>query len=495
MRDKIVNTITGKVKGYERDGMMEYLGIPYAKPPVGELRLKRAVLNRWDGVYDAVEYGVEPIQMENGALSGGEDCLKLNVRTPLGGGNLPVMVYIHGGGFNSGAASMPLYDGKEFVKKEIVYVSIEYRLNVWGFYDFTVYPQGKEFDSNCGVSDFILAMQWIHENIAAFGGNPEKVTVAGESAGGTAVITLMAAPQAKGTFQQAIVSSAIVNGFFSHEMNKINMDLFLEGMGWTPEDLPKLKTIDPFEVLKANQYVAEYHQYRNPGIYLPSPVIDDLIPERPLEAIRNGSAAGIKMLISSNLHEGTMFVRDQGTNFPNSWDMIKEMFAKNGHSDAFEKIKTYYESGSHGEINGIDEAFINFATDYAFQVPAVKAALAQKNHGDVWMYRFEMITDLMKEIGLMAGHAMELTYEFAKKDFGMMEEEQKRDQKESVDKLTDEMHNAWVEFIKNGDPMHGEWPQYTGYKGPVRIYDENTRVTELDRTELMELWGDMRFYE
>ena len=496
MEGCMTETKSGMVRGYIRDGIREYLGIPYAKPPVGELRLKRAVPYVWDGIYDAAGYGEPSVQYENGELLGSEDCLTLNIRTPLTGEKLPVLVYIHGGGFNTGSASLPLYDGKAFVRQGIVYVSIQYRLNVWGFYDFTVYPAGKDFDSNCGLSDQILAMRWIHENIQAFGGDPNRVTIAGESAGGTSMLNMIGAPGAKGTFRQAIISSAVPNAYFTHAQSKEDTDLFLEGMGWEEKDVAKLKTVDAYAVQKGNAYMSDRHQYKNPGYFLQSPVLDDLLPQRPLDAIREGAAAGIKIMIGTNRHEGSMFVRPEKTVFPNSWEMIEEMFQKNGHENAIAAVRDYYEPQNGRKVNGIGLGFIDFATDYAFQVPAVKLARAQKKYGDVWMYRFDFASDFMTEIGLLAGHAMELPYVFQKKDFGWMAEEQKRPQKDVVNALADKMHASWAEFVKNGDPMQGKWPQYEDRDGigKVCIYDAETHIEDLDRRELMKLWGDMKFY-
>ena len=147
--------------------------------------------------------------------------------------------------------------------------------------------------------------------------------------------------------------------------------------------------------------MAKEHQYRNPGIFLPTVSIDDLLPERPLEAIARGSAEGIRLMIGSNLHEGTMFVRPEQTNFPNSWDMVREMFVKNHNEAGFARIKDYYEKGNVGSANGVEMAFINFATDYAFQMPAVRTAQAQKGHGPVWMYRYEFISQMARKTGML----------------------------------------------------------------------------------------------
>ena len=172
--EHIVTTEGGRIRGYERGNMIEYLGIPYAQPPVGELRFKRAVAKTpWEGIFDAKDYGAAPIQLNDGRVMGDEDCLMLNVQRPAEGDNLPVFVWIYGGGYNTGCSADEMYRGEAFVRDGVLFVSFNYRLNVLGFYDFTTYPGCEEFDSNCGLSDQILALNWIHDNIVAFGGDPE----------------------------------------------------------------------------------------------------------------------------------------------------------------------------------------------------------------------------------------------------------------------------------------------------------------------------------
>ena len=495
--EHIVETRTGKIRGYERDGHIAFLGIPYAKPPVGELRLKRAVpIEPWEGILDAKEYGSPAVQKMGDQLLGSEDCLTLNIRRPAEGEKLPVLVYIHGGGYNTGSASDPLLSGDSFVRNGIVYVTFQYRLNVWGFYDFTGYPGCEAFESNCGLSDHIAAMKWIHENIAAFGGDPERVTIAGESAGGTSVLLLMAVPAAKGTFQQVIASSGLPNGVFSRETNRKHVRLFLEGMGWTESDLPKLADIDPFAVQKGNDFIAEMHQYRYPGINLPSPVVDDLMPERPIEAIKKGCAEGIRLMIGNNLNEGTFFVRPEHTFFPNSWEMIEEALRNNGLENLFGEVKAYYQSVSKGMHNGVDEAFIQFGTDLPFQVPAIKTAQAQLGHGPVWMYRFQFISKFGEKAGMLCSHAMDLPCDFNYYKEGFPKIQFEGEPQEVVERLVNSVHMGWVNFVKCGIPDGEEWPEYQGYDGPVRIYDRDVRTEKLpERIRLMELWEKLRFYE
>lgn len=413
-RELIVETTTGKVQGHVRDGHEEFLGIPYAEAPVGELRFRRCVPKKpWVGVYDAKEYGPAPVQMEDGVKKGSEDCLFVNVKRPFrsaseavetGAGKavgssetasakLPVFVYIYGGGYNIGSTCDPLYWGDSFVDDGLIYVSFQYRLNVFGFYDFTTFPGGEAFDSNCGLSDQLTAMHWIRDNIEAFGGDPERITICGESAGGASVVNMLAAPSAKGTFTQAIVESGLPNCVMTHEKARENIMIFLEGMGYTEADVPKLKNIDAYDVLDANELVQQKGQYRNPGMFLPGPIQDDLLPVRPIEAIRAGSAEGVRLIIGTTKHEGTTFVHPENTGFPNSWEMIEEMFAKNGHADRYPLVKAYYEK--------CRDPFIQFATDYAFKMPAIKVAEAQLLHTkDVWMYRYDHVTKSGFESGM-----------------------------------------------------------------------------------------------
>ena len=518
MGEYIVNTTSGIVRGYERNGLIEYLGIPYAEPPIGELRFKRAkAVKPWEGIFDAKEYGSEAVQFDEGEEKGEEDCLTINVQRPLDGENLPVFVWIHGGGYNTGSTSVPLYNGASFAKEGIVFVSFQYRLNVLGFYDFTTYPGCEEFESNCGVSDQILAMKWIHENIQSFGGNPNHVTIAGESAGAASVVNMLAIPAVKGMFQQAIIQSALPNCVMTHETARENIDLFLEGMGWSKDDLQKLRTIDPYELLRGNTYMAERHQYKNPGMFLPCPIQDDLMPVRPIDAIRAGSAKGVKIIIGTNLHEGTTFVHPEKTGFPNSWSMIAEMFEKNGHAKELPQIISYYRPSTKDKftkfqaqdeftLNAIPDVkeqyrteggdpFIAFATDYAFQMPALKLAQAQKEYGDVWMYRYELVTKSGEETGWKASHAFELPAMFANKDFHFSKFIFDGESEEVVDRIIYDMHHSWVDFVKKGEPNSKDWAKYEGYCSPVRIFDRETRTEIVDRRELMEVWQDMRFYE
>lgn len=518
MSEYIVNTTSGKVRGYARDGRIDYLGIPYAEAPVGSLRFKRSVPKTpWKDVWDAKEYGNIPIQLSDGKIVGEEDCLTVNVQRPLEGDHLPVFIWIYGGGFNTGYSSDELYRGEAFVKDGILFFSFNYRLNVLGFYDFTTYPGCEDFDSNCGLSDQILALHWIRDNVEAFGGDPDNITIGGESAGGASVINMLACPHVKGVFQKAIVQSGLPNCMMTHQTARKNIDLFLEGMRWTEKDLPRLRAEDPKMFLFGNEYVIKYHQYRNPGMFLPGPVQDDLMPVRPIEAIRSGSAEGIRLIIGTNMHEGTMFVHPENTGFPNSWTMVAEMIEKNKHADMLPKIVRFYHPSTDDSFQEYRDSaismasaippltsdarqeggdpFIRFATDYAFEMPAVKVAQGQKQYTpDVWMYRYELVTKAGDKTGWKASHAFELPIVFHKRNHPFSHFVYDGESEEFFCEMADQMHGDWANFIKTGEP-NKDWPRFEGACSPVRIYDRETRTEQLDRRRLMEVWKEARFYE
>ena len=350
----------------------------------------------------------------------------------------------------------------------LVSSTINYRTNILGFYDFTTYPGCEDFDSNCGLSDQILALNWIHDNVEAFGGDPERITIAGESAGGASVTNMLVCPWVKGCFTQAIIESGLPNCVTTHKQARENIDLFLEGMHWTEKDMAQhLKNDDPHLFLLGHEYVQARHQYKTPGTFLPSPVIDDLLPLRPIDALPK---------ILGFYHEDG---RDYFRFFKDSAHSL---------SSAIPPL-----SGDIRQFGG--DAFIRFATDYAFEMPAVKVADAQRKFNPhVWMYRYELITKSGVATGWKASHAFELPFVFEKPDHPFTHFEFDGESPELFEKMCADIHGDWVRFFKTGEP-NPDWGRFEGADSPVRIYDRETRTEQLDRRHLMQIWGDMRFYE
>lgn len=212
-----------------------------------------------------------------------------------------------------------------------------------------------------------------------------------------------------------------------------------------------------------------------------------------------------------------MFVHPEKTGFPNSWAMVAEMFEKNGLAAELPKVISYYQPSSRDQfrefraqedftLNAIPDVkeeyrteggdpFIAFATDYAFQMPALKVAEAQKQYEDVWMYRYDLVTKSGETTGWKASHAFELPAVFANKDFKFSQFIFEGEPEEVKDSIIRDMHTSWSNFALNGEPDPENWPKYTGYDTEIRIFDRRSRTEKTDRTELMEIWDDMRFYE
>src|SRR5574344_2845476 len=228
MDNLTVKTNCGDVKGYKVKDVFRFEGIPFAEKPV---RFKRSVeLKKFDKLIDAKEpagscYQFGPNFDGDTTPNESEDCLYLNVFTKETKTKKPVFVWIHGGGFLTGCSYYPMYDGTSFAKNDEVYVSINYRLGVFGFYDFRLL--NEQFDENIGINDQIVALNWIKHNISFFGGDPNNVTICGESAGGISVLTLLASPKTEGLFKNAIVESSLPYCIFDSKEENVYTNTFL----------------------------------------------------------------------------------------------------------------------------------------------------------------------------------------------------------------------------------------------------------------------------
>src|ERR1019366_9889228 len=205
----LVTPPSGKVLGEVVDGVRVYRGVPFAEPPVGPLRFRPPVAAKpWTGVREATRFSAAAIQPAEPGVAHSEDCLYLNIWAPIGTGPFPVFVWIHGGGFTGGHSFAPIFDGTDFARRGIVLVTVAYRLGVFGFMDMSPLLGPSYADSgNNAIRDLVAALKWVNQNIAAFGGDPTRVTVGGESAGAKATAALMAIPECHNLFQSALSES------------------------------------------------------------------------------------------------------------------------------------------------------------------------------------------------------------------------------------------------------------------------------------------------
>src|SRR5918997_2241305 len=297
-----VKTTGGLVRGITADGVHSWRGVPYAAPPVGARRLRAPQpVEPWEGVRDASRFGPVPIQERIGDFIGAgkhtpmdEDSLTLNVSAPTTPSTepRPVMVWFYGGAFVVGASSAPTYRGYDFVRRgDVVYVSVNYRLGALGYLDFSGYgtPE-RPVESNLGLRDQIAALEWVRDNIAAFGGDPDQVTIFGESAGAISVTTLMTVPSARGLFHRAIAESSAPGMVFGQERARAWAAAYVTAMGADDDPLAGLTTATPHQLLGAARVLRD-QLGDQPGTIPTAPVVDgDLLLEAPLDAFEAGRA-------------------------------------------------------------------------------------------------------------------------------------------------------------------------------------------------------------
>lgn len=462
----IVETIYGRIDGIREGRFEAYKNIPFAAPPVGPLRFKPPQPpQKWDGVRDCTRFG--PRAMQNpahpdnaGAQMSEADCLNLNVWTPKAdGGRRPVVVHIHGGGLCFGWNSEDCFDGQHFVQeREVVLVAIQYRLGILG-YLYLGELLGEEYaqSANCGLLDQLAALRWIRENIARFGGDPDNVTIMGESAGGRSVGGLLALPAAQGLFHKAILQSGAIQSIRDrHTASVLARKTLKEGFGLESKDARQLLTL-PAEAIIAGQARLEG------GLYLPhtfGPVIDGInLKEPPQETIARGALKDIPVLIGCNRDELRTPVQPDdftpafidhclanfGLNRPHvEAEYLKRLESMDG-PDAMADIMTTYVYGNH---------------------TLALAALLAKGGSPVWLYRWDHDQNNVP----LAAHFTEMPYIF---DFDEKEYHKGFPDTAQNHALAKRMNAIWNNFILNGTPQTSglpEWPAYSEAGPGVRMH-------------------------
>jgi len=503
MTELIVKTKYGRIKGFVKDGISRWYGVPFAKPPIGNLRFRRAVeCESWNDVRDCTKFGPRCRQFKRelffpfSSKADGEDCLYLNIwRKNNEEKNLPVFIYIHGGYLHNSSGCSSVCHGEHYANEDILFISINYRLGPLGCYDFSIYNK-ELFDSNCCLSDQVMALKWVNENIEAFGGDPHNITINGESAGGASVLALMTCPSAKGLFQKAISQSGYPDGIHYPKSNKILMDMFLAYLKISPKDVEKLKDIDLEQLNKASQHVND-NLSKYPGILWPSFVYDDLLPEDCFTTLKNGSANGVKLIIGTNNNESTYFSLMHEC--PIQKKEIKQMFKNNNLSEKFSAIEEYYFNKKNHRFD--IGSCLEFGTDYLFLLGNTKFADIQSQNNDVWMYRFDYIPPLLKVVGLKATHGIDMFITLKNNNllgylaWTICKPSSKR-------LLENYMFGSWVKFAKtgepNGDHLKTHWEKYNSENRKTLLIDKKASLVENPSKEKIILWSSIntnQFYK
>ncbi len=469
----IVETAQGKLAGFAKDGVLRFNGIPYASPPVGALRWRKAEPPRpWAGVREALRFGPIAPQVRGAAeaLTGGtpgvqsEDCLYLNVWTPSLEGRRPVMVWIHGGAFVTGAGSLGTYNGKFLAAQgDAVVVTINYRLGAFGFLNLRDATDGALPATGCeGLSDQLAALAWVRENIAAFGGDAGNVTVFGESAGAMSIGALLAAPASQGLFRRAILQSGAAHIGRARESSARIGRLFLKKLG--AAGASGIMAASDRQILQAQADVLGGR--RDGGLPFAPTADGDLLPLRAIDGVRAGAAAGIALLAGTTKEEWKLFTAARPRLRLMDAAKLRDYTARQvgeEHADAL--LEAYAEGSSFERWNAV-------MTDRTFAVPAARLLEAQGRRAPVFAYRFDWRSPLLKGF-LGACHALELGFVFGtynQKMAGAFFGSGAR-----ADALSQAMMRAWIAFARGGDPSGaaaGDWPAYDAGRRATMIFGE-----------------------
>ena len=492
-----VRTPLGEVQGSEREGVLRFAGIRYAKPPVGDLRFRPPVpVEPWSGVYDATSFGSSSLQADS-AMAGAigeriqepsEDCLFLNVFTPSAdGARRPVMVWIHGGAYVMGSGNA--YNGSSFCTRgDVVVVTINYRLGALGFLPLDHLDPSYAGSANNAILDQVAALRWVQQNIAAFGGDPDNVTIFGESAGGGSVFALLACPAADGLYHRAIAQSAPA-GFGPPSEDAASVaNAMLDAIGAPDGGVDALLKVDAAEILRA-QTAAVGSGMRTigddagslGGSSLPfRPVVDGVVITRTArDALREKGERNVPLITGTNRDEATLFSYLLPPALTD--DQLVAALASEA-PDAAALVAAY-----RARVSGRSVASELF-TDAVFRVPTLQAAEAQtETPVPVWVYLFTWATPAFGG-ALGATHALEIPFVWNTVKRPGWENFVGKDAPVA---LAEAMHDAWIAFARTGNPNHEslpEWPTYDARRRPTMEFGEVVRVVEDPGADLREPW-------
>ncbi len=475
LEDGTVETASGLIKGTQENGIYSFLGIPYAEAT------KRFVpaedVTPWDGVFEATSYGAMSPQGSVLGMTGSSDesgtdnnCQNLNIWTPgvNDDARRPVMVWLHGGGFSTGTANEDTTNGRNLSEKgDVVVVSVNHRLNVYGFLDLSAYGDEYKHSANVGLTDIVKSLEWIQENIEQFGGDPNNVTLFGQSGGGAKVLSMMTSPYAKGLFEKGIVQSGATETmgvtFSTQEESTYLTQQILNALGITSDNIEELQNVSNSDLQdaasKGLQNTAE--KFSIPGAFGQGygmewgPVIDgDYMPSAPVTDSGFADAGNeISLLIGSNLNEWTTIMRDTAHS-----DMTDD------EQNAFVAA---YPDHNIREARNVD-TFIRLPL-----LKIMRHKVAQ-NGASVYSYLYTYSDSIMGSY-----HGAEIPFIFRNQERG-----------ESEQTMADIMSMSWVNFAKTGVPGTDDMPKWEPYDlddGATMILNENPELKDNHDKELMEL--------
>lgn len=497
MNQPVAETVYGPVRGTDDGTALCFKGVRYAAPPLGELRFRAPrPPTPWTEPAEATRYGktcpqppVPNFPMNLGA-GPDEDCLTLNVWAPSGtapGDGKAVMVWVHGGAYVLGSGSQPYYDGRRLSHDgDVIVVTLNYRLGAFGFLDV------PGFDSNVGLRDVLAALRWVRDNIAAFGGDPDRVTLFGESAGAGIVTSLLAVPAAEGLFSAAIAQSSPATSVYDRSRAQKVTDEVLSFLGVPPGEERRLIETPVSALIAATKKVFDEIPVRNPGTLAFVPIIDgDLLSDYPVRLAREGKTHPVPLIIGTNKHEANLFRLMRSPLMPITPRAITSMFNQIAGEQPDLQLPTQEQLGS--AYGAKKTSAVSIASDVGFRMPSVWFAEGHNSVAPVYLYRFDYASPLMKALLVGAAHATELPYVWgtlgAPQDMTL-----KLGGVKAARAVSKRIRTRWVNFAASAKPtgLPGE-PDWTPYQETDRaclLIGAHDRVAQDVDAEIRNAWGN-----
>lgn len=498
-----VPTSGGMILGTSDGAIRSWLGVPYAQPTGGLNRFRAPKpLEPWEGVRTADKLGNFAPQPETqlfpkiDGITSAEDCLSVNIWAPETtetGGPLPVMVWIHGGGYIVGTSAQPVYNGRALAESgNLIVVTLNYRLGVLGFLDFTdLNEAGGQFESNLGLKDVVAALQWVQSNIAAFGGNPQDVTVFGQSAGAAAITTLMTVPSAKNLFHKAIAQSPPATSVYARETASALSREYLTLLETSQAEAPEaLRTMDAHLLVAPTMQLLDRIATAHPGTLAFAPVVDgDFIVDYPINVFGRGEQHPVPLLIGSNKDEAALFRMMKSPLMPTTRNAVQEMFDELVVERPELNIQPQRVYDAYPDYPNRRGA-LQISSDAGIGMPVIWIAQAHSRVAPTFVYRFDQATPVMKLLGLGAVHASELPYVFGTiPRRGQLSKRQIvwLGGRQTAQRVSARMKSHWIEFAKNA---RTDWPAYDMRERATFVFNRHDMLEIDPNVSRREAWGD-----
>lgn len=480
----LAQTQAGTLEGFRQDGVVKFKGVHYGASTADSGRfLPPQPVPAWEGVRDASEFG--PICPQTGIVATGaddsyvvgpipelpqsEDCLVLNVWTPALDGQRPVMVWLHGRGFREGAGSEGWYDGTGLARHgDVVTITLNHRLNGFGYLHLGGLG-GEQFENSgvAGMLDIVLALEWVRDNIEAFGGDPDNVTIFGESGGGFKVSTLMAMPEAEGLFHKAIIQSGAALTSMAPEVADANARLLLAELGLEADQLEALQSVPFEEISEAIVAIERRQEGGMPGSrdgFGFAPVVgSSAFPHHPFEPQPSPHARDVAVMIGTTLHEMTLLSLGD----PHRGDLseselqarMTQMIGEEPTAELLEIYRADFPDATPWDL------YIAFLSDRVFRIPSIRLAERQSavSEQPVYKYLFTWESDF-GDPPMRAAHALEIPFVFGTADVVPL-----TGSRPGQDALTRMVQGAWAAFAHHGSPGHADLPEWAPYDTDARF--------------------------